>query len=396
MEQIERVTIIGAGIMGFGIAKSIFKHGFSVTLYDSNAEQLQKSCDELKSGARRGMDPEKIHRAESLEEAVTGADLVIEAVVEDQDVKNSLFAELGKMADPDTIFASNTSSLDIQSMAEVSGRPERFLGLHFFNPAFLMRLVEVVKTDSLSIETENLIDLFLQGIKKTGISSKPTPGFIVNRLLIPIMNEAFCILEKSPPEKRIAIANEIDSAICKEQLLLIGIFDLLDLTGLDTTLSVANRIYSGFKKNPRYAPSPLLQKYVTAGYVGRKSRRGVYFYETTENDPDYNPRLNENGEKFFPIENPTFDLLELIAVIVNESFRLLEEGISKSYKDIDFCMESGSRWPLGPFALAKRLGLNTIIKKIDRLYVESGENPRYEPSSLLLNLSADLKEYFNE
>lgn len=396
MNEIKRVTVIGAGIMGFGIAKAIFKHDIDVTLFDTNNEQLTKTCNDLKNGARRRMDPNKIHKADSHDIAVQDADLIIEAVIEDLDIKCDLFKNLGKLAAPDTIFASNTSSLDIPVMAEASGRQEKFIGLHFFNPAFLMRLVEVVKSDIVSNDTMDTILTFLNQIKKDGIICKPSPGFIVNRILIPVMNEAFFILEKnSTPSNRIAVANDIDSAICKKQLLLMGLFDLVDLTGLDTTASVAKRIYSGFDNNPRYKPSPLLMEYVQNGYLGRKTQRGVYFFDNEKNDPDYNPKLNEQGNILTSIINPEFSILDLLAVIANESFRLLEEEIVKDFKDIDFCMEQGGRWPKGPFALIKEYGLENVYNRLIKLYKESNNNKRYEPCSLFATPPVELEKYLS-
>ncbi len=392
--MIKKITVIGAGIMGSGIAKSIFKYGFDVTIFDSNEDQLIKTCEELKKGARRGVDPDKIHKAESLEASIKEADLVIEAVIEDLDVKCQLFREMGKLAAGDTIFASNTSSLDICVMAEASGRPERFLGLHFFNPAFLMRLVEVVKSPLLSDEAERDVSTFLKEIKKRGVNCKPSPGFIVNRILIPVMNEAFCILENRGDKSIIEMANDIDSSIMNEQIFLIGLFNLVDLTGLDTTMSVAQRIFHGFNDNPRYTPSLLLKEYVDNGFCGRKRERGIYYYGNKKNDPDLNPRLDHSKMEIKYIENPTFDTLNLIAVIVNESLRLLEEGIAENYTDIDFCMESGAHWPLGPFGLAKKIGLEVIAKKINLLYNESDNNKRYEPCPLLKNLPDDLNDFF--
>lgn len=396
MSDIKRVTVIGAGIMGFGIAKAIFKHGLDVTLFDNNNEQLNKTCDDLKNGARRGMDPEKIHKADSLASSAQNADLIIEAIIEDLDIKCELFKKLGKLADPNTIFASNTSSLDIQAMADASGRQHKFLGLHFFNPAFLMRLVEVIKSEHLSNSVLETIMTFLNQIKKSGIICKPSPGFIVNRILIPVMNEAFFILNKNSTDiTRIDVANDIDSAISNKQILLMGLFDLVDLTGLDTTLSVADRIFSGFGNSSRYKPAPLLLEYVQKGYLGRKTKRGIYYYGNQKNDPDYNPRLNEQNNVIAPIKDPKFDILDLLAVIANESFRLLEEKISENFKDIDFCMESGGHWPKGPFALIKEYGLKNIYKRLIKLYNSSNSSKRYEPSLLFKIPPMELKEYLS-
>lgn len=394
MKPIENVTVIGAGIMGFGISKAIFKHNIDVTIFDLNAEQVTKTCEDLKKGARRGMDPKKVHKADSMEAAVTNADLVIEAVVEKLEVKNAVFEEIAKYAGRETIFSSNTSSLDISAMANASGRPERFLGLHFFNPAFLMRLVEITKTPMTSDETLQRVKTFLTAIKKDGIVCKESPGFVVNRILLPVLTEAFYILDKrSTPKNRIAIANDMDSAITRNQILLLGIFDLVDLTGMDTTWAVAERIYEGFGKIPRYLPSPLLKLYLEEGYKGRKTKQGIYYYANTRNDPDANPRLDANGAPIVPVAEPLFDPMELIAAIANESSRVLEEGIVESYKEIDFCLESAALWPKGPFALVKKFGVHEVRKKIMQLYEDSHRDPRYEPCPLLFNLPDELSDF---
>ncbi|MFQ5583746.1 MAG: 3-hydroxyacyl-CoA dehydrogenase family protein, partial [Calditrichia bacterium] len=152
MNNIEKISIIGAGIMGAGIARAIFKHGFEVRLFDLNKQILNEACQEIKQKARRNMNPDKIIKPGSLKEVAEGADLIIEAVVEELELKCRLFAELGKIAPPETIFASNTSSLSISRMASASGRKDRFVGLHFFNPPVIMRLIEVIVNNDLSGE----------------------------------------------------------------------------------------------------------------------------------------------------------------------------------------------------------------------------------------------------
>ncbi|MFQ5486400.1 MAG: 3-hydroxyacyl-CoA dehydrogenase family protein, partial [Desulfobacterales bacterium] len=211
--------------MGAGIARAIFKHGFEVRLFDLNKQILDEACQEIKQKARRNMNPDKIIKAGSLKEAAEGADLIIEAVVEEIDIKCKLFAELGKIAPPETIFASNTSSLSISRMASASGRKDRFVGLHFFNPPVIMRLIEVIVNNDLSGEVYDSVMEFIQNIKKTGVKCKESPGFVVNRILIPIISEAFYLLEEKFKEKEVKmidVANDIDSAIVKDNILFIG------------------------------------------------------------------------------------------------------------------------------------------------------------------------------
>lgn len=398
MHTIEKISVLGAGIMGAGIARAIFKHGFEVRIFDLNKAILDEACKEIKQKARRDMDPDKIIKAGSLKEAAQGADLIIEAVVEEIDIKCRLFAELGNIAPPETIFASNTSSLSISRMASASGRKDRFVGLHFFNPPVIMRLIEVIVNNGLSATVDDSVMEFIRNIKKTGVKCKESPGFVVNRILIPIINEAFHLLEEKCKEKEakiVEVANDIDSAMVKDTILYIGPFDLADLTGLDTAYSVSETIYNGFNKSPRYTPSALMKSLADKGRLGRKVKCGVYTYENSENDPEKNPRLDENGKKIEYVTSPEFKSLDLLSVMVNESFRILEDGIVNSYKDIELCMEIGTKWPKGPFILARETGLDLIGETLKRRFKQSGNNPRYEMSKLLLEPSPELECFFS-
>ncbi len=397
MKAIQKVSVIGSGIMGTGIANSIFKYGFDVKLFDLNKDALEKAVSDIKSKARRNINPDKITVAASLEEAVKDADLIIEAIIEDLDIKCKFFKELGNIAPKDTVFASNTSSLSISTMAQASGRPDRFIGLHFFNPAVIMRLVEIVLPKGFSPEVYPAVKEFIDNIKKTGVKCIESPGFIVNRILIPLVNEAFYVLDekiKASHADPIVLANDIDSAFLKDGILLMGPYDLVDITGIDTGYKVAQVIYQGFNQSPRYIPAPLFKSYVDKGFWGRKNKRGIYYYGNQANDPDLNPCLNEKGEKIQRLENPAFPTIELVAVIVNESFRVIEEGIVDDFKGIELCMELGARWLKGPFVLAKNIGVDVIYAELKRKYEKSGKNPRYEPSGLFGELPEQLKSYF--
>lgn len=255
--KIERVAIIGAGIMGSGIAAAVFKYGHEVRLFDTRREVLYESCEHLKSRARRSQDPEKIVMAPSLEAALEGVDLIVEAIVEDLEVKKSLFRELGAKAAPDVIFASNTSSLPISEMAESSGRPEAFLGLHFFNPPVLMRLIEVTVGKSVNKDNLERVMDFIGAIHKTGVICRESPGFVVNRILLPVICETFRLLEERSKDAGTGLvetANDIDSAVLNAGLFPMGPLELADLTGLDTIYQVSEVLYHGFNEAPRYTP----------------------------------------------------------------------------------------------------------------------------------------------
>ena len=190
----------------------------------------------------------------------------------------------------------------------------------------------------------------------------------------------------------LAVANDIDSAVMREMKLIMGPFDLLDLTGIDTICSAANVIYEGLGRDPKYAISPLLLSYRDRGFLGRKTGRGVYYYENRHNDPDLNPALDERGQRIVRTETPEFDSTELLAVVVNECCRALAEGLVRGPEDIELCMELGTRWPRGPFRLAGEVGLDRIRAVLWERYKTTGGSPRYEPCGRLLEPDTALLE----
>lgn len=383
--------------MGKGIAQAIIKCGLAVTLYDLDQALTEKASVEIKSNPRHCKDPSKLKVATTLEEALRDADLVIEAIFEDLSVKCSLYETLGKLAPAKTIFASNTSSLSISTMAKASNRPNQFVGLHFFNPALIMRLVEVIIPEAVDKEVVVAVMDFLTFIRKQGVKCRESPGFVVNRILIPIVNEAFYLLEEhagNNEQAYLAYANDVDSAALKENILLMGPFDLTDLTGIDTIAQVANTIYQGFNKNPRYLPPAIYQAMLAKGYMGRKSGRGIYYYQNTKNDPDLNPCLDESNRPIVRVETSAFKVINFVAVIVNEAFTVLEEGIVESLYDIETAMELGTRWPRGPFRLAKELGSDRLYTVINAHYEATGQNPRYRPSRLFKFPTREMIAFF--
>ncbi len=394
MKRIENVAVIGAGIMGSGIADTIFKHGIRATLFDVRRKALAAACDAIRRKARRGMDPANIVMADSLEDAVQDTDLVIEAIFENMATKRTLFGELARIAPREAIFASNTSSLSISALAEASGRKTRFLGLHFFNPAVIMRLVEVIVIGDLDPGVLKAAMAFLDDLKKTGVQCRDSPGFAVNRILVPMVNEAFNVLDERSRGREgviVTAANDIDSAVLNGMKLLMGPFDLLDLTGIDTICSAAEVIYEGLGRNSKYALSPLLESYRDKGFLGRKAGRGVYYYANRLNDPELNPPLDKQGRRIVRRDDPAFDSTELLAVVVNECCRALEEGLVRTPEDIELCMELGSRWPRGPFRLAGEIGLERMRAVLQERLEKTG-NPRYEPCGRLLGPDAALLE----
>jgi len=286
MKKIEKVAVFGGGLMGSGIAQVSAASGFPTTVREMSQELCDKSRSAIERTLAKGIERGKVTETESdatlrnLGFATelrdfADADLFIEAVVEDLDVKNSLWSQLNEIAKPDAIFASNTSSLTIVAMAAASGRPDKMLGLHFFNPVPLMKLVEVVRTITTSDETERIAIEFVKALGKEPIRAKDSSGFVVNRLLIPYMLDAIRAVESD-----VATVEDIDKGMQLGAGYPMGPFTLLDFVGLDTVYKIAEIMFEEFRE-PRYAPPPLLKRMVLAGMFGKKSGKGFYDYSST-------------------------------------------------------------------------------------------------------------------
>ena len=272
--------------MGSGIAQVAAAAGFPTIVREISRELCDKSQKSIEKTLAKGIERGKVTEQErdktlsNLSFATevrdfAGADILIEAVVEDLDVKNSLWHELNAIAKPNAIFASNTSSLTIVAMAAASGRADKMLGLHFFNPVPLMKLVEVVRTITTSDETEQTAIEFVRALGKEPIRAKDSSGFIVNRLLIPYMLDAIRALESG-----VGTVEDIDKGMQLGAGYPMGPFVLLDFVGLDTAYKIAEIMFAEYRE-PRFAPPPLLKRMVLAGMFGKKSGKGFYDYSST-------------------------------------------------------------------------------------------------------------------
>ncbi|HET9635585.1 MAG TPA: 3-hydroxybutyryl-CoA dehydrogenase [Gemmatimonadaceae bacterium] len=286
MKRIERVAVFGGGLMGSGIAQVAAAAGFPTIVREVSRELCDKSQKSIEKTLAKGIERGKVteqERDKTLSNLgfatelrdFAAADIFIEAVVEDLEVKNSLWRELDAIAKPDAIFASNTSSLTIVAMAAASGRADKMLGLHFFNPVPLMKLVEVVRTITTSDETEQTAIEFVRALGKEPIRAKDSSGFIVNRLLIPYMLDAIRALESG-----VGTVEDIDKGMQLGAGYPMGPFVLLDFVGLDTAYKIAEIMFTEYRE-PRFAPPPLLKRMVLAGMFGKKSGKGFYDYSST-------------------------------------------------------------------------------------------------------------------
>ncbi|MCG8619986.1 MAG: 3-hydroxybutyryl-CoA dehydrogenase [Desulfobacterales bacterium] len=282
--EMKNVTVLGAGIMGAGIAQCAAQAGFEVVLRDMEDRFVENGLTTIKSNLGRAVSKGKMEEAEAdaVMDRITGttdltlaareADLVIEAIIEVMDIKKEVFKELDAICKKEAVFASNTSGLSITEMASVTGRPDRFIGMHFFNPVPVMKLVELIRGFTTSGETLNIAKDFVDKINKTAIEVKEAPGFAVNRILCPMINEAVFVLAEG-----IASPEDIDNSMTLGANHPIGPLALADMVGLDTLLLVLEGFHKELGED-KYRPAPLLRKMVRAGYLGRKSGKGFYDY----------------------------------------------------------------------------------------------------------------------
>ncbi len=282
--DVRKIAVMGAGTMGAGIAQTCAAAGYQVTMRDIDQKFVDGGFRRIREPLMKRVEKGKMTRAEvdglvakirgtvDLKEALGGAQVVIEAVFEKMEVKREIYAEMDRIAAPDVVFASNTSSLSITEMANVTKRPDRVVGMHFFNPAPVMKLVEVIRGSETSDTTVRLAKDLCVKLGKEPVEVKEAPGFVVNRLLVPMMNEAFNLLQEG-----VASAEDIDKAMKLGTNMPMGPFELADYTGIDIGLDVMEVLYRE-TGDPKFRPSPLLRKYVRAGRLGRKTGRGVYDY----------------------------------------------------------------------------------------------------------------------
>lgn len=279
MKQIESIAIAGAGVMGRGIAIACLDAGYPVLIYDSDLSRADSAIEAVKShflkniGKQTKTNVNRVTSARGLED-LRRADLIIEAVSENEEIKKNLFKKLGKICPASAIFASNTSTIPIKKLACAASRKENFIGMHFMNPAFLINLVEIIKTEDTSLETADLITQVVDKMGKTAVIVGDSPGFVMNRLLIPMINEAISCFSEG-----VAKIEDIDNVMKIGAGHPAGPLKLADLIGLDICLAIMRELERGFPKK-NFKACELLEKMVKAGKLGRKTGQGFYRYQT--------------------------------------------------------------------------------------------------------------------
>ena len=351
--------------MGAGIAESAALAGMSVAVLDVREEALNRGRQTIERDLERRVKKGRLSVEERREvlsristttsvEDCSGAPLVIEAVVEDLEVKKKVFADFEDVVADETVLATNTSSLSVAGIAAATKRPERVVGLHFFNPVPAMRLVEVVTGPSTDSSVVGRAEEAVERLGKTPIRVSDTPGFIVNRVARPFYLEAFRLVEAGgEPE-------QIDAAI-RWAGFRMGPLQLADLIGHDVNLAVSESLFERYYYQPRFRPSYLQRSMVEAGLLGRKSGRGFYDYGAEEQAPA--------GAKTEASEDIA---LRVISCIVNEAFLALSEGVATA-EDIDEAMKLGANYPKGPFEWAQEIGAPKIVRTLDSLRTAHGE-----------------------
>ncbi|MET0306046.1 MAG: 3-hydroxyacyl-CoA dehydrogenase NAD-binding domain-containing protein [Solirubrobacterales bacterium] len=388
---VERVGVVGAGTMGAGIAQIAALAGYETRLHDPAPAALETGIERMRTalakGAAKGLwsEPEaeeasaRAGAAASLDE-LGECDLVVEAAPEELGLKRRLFAALARTCGPETILATNTSSLPVTAIGEGAPHPERVVGMHFFNPPALMKLVEVVATEDSSAAALDATTEVGRRMGRTPIRAKDSPGFIANRLARPFSLESLRMLAEG-----VADAETIDRVVRVGGGFRMGPFELIDLIGVDVNLSVARSFYHQGGEPERWQPSPIQERMVGEGRLGRKSGRGFYEYgDGRRRQPDSN--LGIEAPTLDPGELERIDpaaasiLPRLFAQIANEAAFALEEEIG-SPEDMDTAMRLGFNWPRGPLELTGLIGRTRAASLLDELRARHGD--AYAPAPLL-------------
>ena len=382
-----KVSVIGAGTMGMGIAQIAATKGHKVCLYDNYDGAIENANKKIKKILNRLVEKKRITDLEKKEiinrihfstklDEIQKSNIVIEAIIENIKIKKDIFSKIEEIVDKDCILASNTSSLSIASIASACEHAERVIGIHFFNPAPLMPLVEIIPaiqtSENTLIEAKKIID----GWEKVSVITKDTPGFIVNRVARPFYGEAIRIYEEG-----IADFATIDWSMKEIGGFKMGPFELMDYIGNDINYIVTETVFRSFYFDPRYKPSFTQKRMMEAGYLGRKTGRGFYDYNNNNKPNEKNNR--KLGKKI---------LWRILCMLINEASDALFLNIA-SKEDIDLAMTKGVNYPKGLLAWADEIGIDNVLKQLEELYNEYCED-RYRPSPLLRKMARENKTFY--
>ena len=382
------IGVIGAGSMGSGIAQIAATNECKVLLFDNDPKALTKALKKLENILNRLVQKNKINqlhsekiisRISTVENLVelSSCDLVIEAIIEDIDVKKNIFSELDVICPESTILATNTSSLSVTSIASSCKFPERVIGIHFFNPAPIMPLVEIIPCIQGSDETLKISKKLIDSWGKVAVIAKDTPGFIVNRIARPFYGEALRIYEEG-----IANFETIDYAMTEIGGFRMGPFTLMDFIGNDVNYAVTESVFKSFYFDPRYKPSFTQKRHAEAGWFGKKSNRGYYDYSSEELRV-----VSKDRAVLVSICN------RILFMLINEAADALFLNIATK-EDIDLAMTKGVNYPKGLLKWADEIGIEKCVNSLDQLYNEYKED-RYRCSPLLRRMDNSKSKFYS-
>jgi 3-hydroxybutyryl-CoA dehydrogenase len=376
----KKIGIIGGGAMGSGIAQVFAQAGHPVVLYDTNQDALDRSKQNLAKTFEKLVAKEKYttEKAEEIQnnieyagflDAFSTCDLIIEAIIENLEIKKTVFKNVEDIVSENCILASNTSSLSIASIASACAKPERVIGIHFFNPAPLMALVEIIPAVQTREGLAEEIKALIQSVGKLPVITKDTPGFIVNRVARPFYSEAIRLLEEG-----VADAETIDFAMTSVGGFRMGPFELMDFIGHDVNYRVTESVFESFFYDPRFKPSFSQKRLFEAGFYGRKSGRGFYNYAegATKNEPSHDQALLEKIYK------------RILVMLINEAADALFLNIATK-EDLDTAMTKGVNYPKGLLQWADEYGIENVQNDLDELYNYYHED-RYRLSPNIRNM----------
>ena len=387
--MIETIGVVGSGTMGIGIAQIAAQNKHQVVVHDHNENQLFKAKEGLDKVLKRLVEKERISDSErkKINDRILFTTnigdlwpccLVVEAIVENIKIKHEVFKKLEDIVSEHCILASNTSSLSIASIGAALHNAERIIGIHFFNPAPLMPLVEIIPSIQTTKETIEISKSLITEWGKTVVLCKDTPGFIVNRVARPFYGEALRIYEEG-----LADFATIDWALKDLGGFKMGPFTLMDYIGNDVNFAVTESVFQAFFYDPRFKPSFTQKRYAEAGFYGRKSGRGYYHYE--------NVTLNNEANKDEKLGRTILD--RILCLLINEAVDAVFMGVATP-KDVDLAMTKGVNYPKGLLQWGDEIGLEVILKRLQDLFDYYGED-RYRPNPLLRTMVKENKNFFS-